>query len=65
MVSEYNIYCIYILESAVAHSYVGLTGMFWTLIQKSTWKVLPFLRVFFFPYGLKLSSGYMGASMNK
>ena len=42
--------------------YVGLTGTFQTLIQKSTRMVPPFLRIFFY-VGLKWSSGYMGATM--
>ena len=40
--------------------YVGLTGMFRTLIQKSTGMVPPFLRFFF-----SQSSGYMGTVMKK
>ena len=44
-----------VLESVVN---VGLTGMFRTIIQKSTGIVPPFLR-------LKSSSGYTGAVMNK
>ena len=39
---------------------VGLTGIVWTLIQKSTGMVPPFLRLIFF-YRLKQASGYMGS----
>ena len=56
---------LYIRERTL---YVGLTGTFRMLIEKSKVTVPLFLRLdllLFFFLGLKQSSGYMEATMNK